>query len=114
MSIKGKDGKTMTDEQVLAIIEGNAAREAEWQAKLDAKELERVKAVAAAAKPQAEAENCEMELRGSILTIVIDLAHRAGLSASGKTTTVASTHGNRTFLTPDGQKVKVGVNAFAA
>jgi hypothetical protein len=39
-------------------------------------------------------ENVTMQVKGSKLTIEIDLDHRGGKSTSGKTTRIASTEGN--------------------
>ncbi|HJJ31693.1 MAG TPA: hypothetical protein O0X97_05545 [Methanocorpusculum sp.] len=56
-------------------------------------------------------KNVEMEVKGSILTIKVDLSQDFGPSKSGKTIMIGSTLGNkavsRTF--PD---VRVGVNVY--
>ena len=82
-----------------------AAENAELVAKLAAAEA-RIKA-----KPDAlQAEdltNIKYSLDGKILTLVIDLAQEHGLTASGKGTAIASTHGNRMIL-----GCKVGVNVY--
>ena len=54
-------------------------------------------------------ENISYFVENDILTITIDLKHRGGLSASGKTLRVASTNGNKPI---DGTPVILGVNAY--
>lgn len=39
-------------------------------------------------------QNVNMTVKGNILTITIDLSQRNGRSTSGKTISIASTHGN--------------------
>ena len=50
-------------------------------------------------------------LDGSILTFRIDLAQRHGMSSGGKSTTVATCHGNRT-IRYNGEEIEIGTNAF--
>ena len=40
------------------------------------------------------AKNVEMEVKGNILTVKVDLSKTFGKSGSGKTTIIASTEGN--------------------
>ena len=54
-------------------------------------------------------ENIEMEVNGNILTIKVDLSKRGAVSASGKSVTVASTHGNMAI---PGTEVKAGINIY--
>lgn len=54
-------------------------------------------------------ENIKMEVKGTILTMVIDLSKRGKVSASGKSTMIASTGGN---VTIPGTNLKIGVNAY--
>ncbi len=53
-------------------------------------------------------ENIAATLDGSKLTLVIDLDKRLRRSASGKTTLVATTGGNRTQI----QGVNIGINLY--
>ena len=53
--------------------------------------------------------NIQHSLKGSILTLTIDLSKRGGPSASGKSFLVASTHGNQQIA-----GVRIGVNAYAS
>ena len=53
--------------------------------------------------------NIEATITGTKLTIVIDLEQRHGISASGKSTIVATTSGNKTV---PGTNVKIGLNAY--
>jgi hypothetical protein len=54
-------------------------------------------------------DNVQYSLKGDVLTLVIDLAHRGPRSASGKTTRVASTQGNKVI---PGTEVALGLNAY--
>jgi len=54
-------------------------------------------------------KNVETKLVGNILTITVDVSKDFGPSASGKTTTVASTQGNVSV-----GSVKVGLNVYKA
>lgn len=44
--------------------------------------------------PQPVGTNVEMDVKGTVLTITVDLAKSFGPSASGKTIVIASTKGN--------------------
>ena len=52
-------------------------------------------------------QNIEATLNGTILTLTIDTSKTFGLSASGKTTTVASSRGNQKI-----GDVVVGLNVY--
>lgn len=54
-------------------------------------------------------ENVEIKVTGTKAVITIDLAHRGGTSASGKTVRVASTNGNQRI---PGTDVTLGLNAY--
>jgi len=54
--------------------------------------------------------NIAAEVKDNKLTLVIDLEHRGGRSKSGKTTLVATSHGN--IEVPNSDGVKIGINAF--
>jgi len=56
-------------------------------------------------------KNVKASVKGSILTLTIDLAEKGETSASGKSLVVASTHGNVELK--DAPGVKVGLNIFA-
>jgi hypothetical protein len=53
-------------------------------------------------------ENIKGKLAGNILTLTIDLSHRAHKSASGKSDIVATTGGNMDL----GNGIKLGVNCY--
>jgi len=53
--------------------------------------------------------NISIEVKGDKAIITIDLAHRAGLSSSGKSVIVASTGGN---VPIPGTNVILGLNAY--
>jgi len=55
--------------------------------------------------------NVKLEVKGNLLTITVDLAQEHGLSASGKSTTIANTGGNVTVPYAGGE-VKVGLNVY--
>jgi hypothetical protein len=55
-------------------------------------------------------KNVVMNIDGDILTIKIDLSKRFGLSASQKTTIIASTGGN--IPVPDNDEIKIGINVY--
>lgn len=55
-------------------------------------------------------ENVTMRTEGTKLIVEIDLSRRLRPSASGKTTIVASTHGN--VSAPGCPEVKLGINAY--
>ena len=54
--------------------------------------------------------NVTMDVKGTILTLTVDLSKRNGPSASGKTHIVASTQGNAPV--PGQPDIKVGLNVF--
>lgn len=56
------------------------------------------------------AKNVEMSLKGSILTVTVDLSKSFGPSASGKTIIIASTEGN--VDVPGAEHVKAGINLY--
>jgi hypothetical protein len=53
--------------------------------------------------------NIQTSIKGTILTVTLDLSKRFGKSASGKTTIVASTQGN---VAVGDTGVTIGVNAY--
>lgn len=55
-------------------------------------------------------KNVEMQTDGNILHITVDLNKSFGLSASGKTTIVATTKGNQELEGHPG--VKIGLNVY--
>ena len=55
-------------------------------------------------------ENITTDVKGDQLTITVDLAHRGGISKSGKTIRVASSEGNRPVEGTDG--VIAGINIY--
>ena len=55
-------------------------------------------------------DNVTFTVKGTILTITVDLAHDGTPSASGKTDVLASTRGNA--LVPGYPQVRVGVNVY--
>jgi len=55
-------------------------------------------------------ENVQVEVKGSILTIQVDLSQTFGLSSSGKSIIIASSGGN---VSPPGHgDVKIGLNVY--
>lgn len=54
--------------------------------------------------------NTKFAVKGNILTITIDLSQNLGMSATGKSQMVASTHGNVLVEGTDG--LTVGLNAY--
>ena len=54
-------------------------------------------------------ENVQIEIKDGKAIIIIDLAHRGGLSSSGKSVIVATTSGN---VTIPGSEVVLGLNAY--
>ena len=52
--------------------------------------------------------NCHMRIEGNMLHITVDLSQTVGLSASGKSTVIATTAGNKDI----GQGIKVGLNIY--
>lgn len=57
-------------------------------------------------------KNIEYDLKGSKLTIVIDVSKENGTSTTGKSTTVATTSGNKVIALPGGGQVSLGVNCY--
>ena len=55
-------------------------------------------------------KNVDMKVQGDKLIITVDLAKSFGLSASGKSVTIATTAGN--VPVPGREEVKVGVNIY--
>ena len=55
-------------------------------------------------------KNISMTVKGSTLTITVDLSKEFGLSKSKKTTIIASTEGNVSI--PDKADIKVGLNIY--
>jgi hypothetical protein len=55
-------------------------------------------------------QNVKTEVKGSILTITVDLSQRHGPSSSGKTIIVATTSGNARV--PGHDAVRFGLNVF--
>jgi hypothetical protein len=55
-------------------------------------------------------KNVKFEVKGTTLTITVDLAKNCGPSKSGKSTIVASTQGNISL--PENPEVKVGLNIY--
>jgi len=56
-------------------------------------------------------ENVKFTLDGKMLLVEIDLAHRGGLSATGKTKRIASTLGNVT-IPKCNEAIKIGINCY--
>jgi len=54
--------------------------------------------------------NCNMEVKGNIMTITVDLSKRYGLSKSGKTIMIATTSGN--VSAPENPEIKIGLNIY--
>lgn len=54
--------------------------------------------------------NCEMDVKGNILTIKVDISKTFGLSSSGKTTIIASSKGN--ISVPEHEDIKIGLNVY--
>ena len=55
--------------------------------------------------------NMELSVSGDTLTITVDLSKTFGVSASGKSVTVASSQGN---VTIPGTDIKLGLNVYKA
>lgn len=55
--------------------------------------------------------NVKTAVKGNILTITVDLSERHGPSASGKTTTIASTQGNQKLDAPH-SGISFGLNVY--
>ena len=57
-------------------------------------------------------KNVRIEVKGSMLTITVDLTKSLGASKSGKSDMVASTEGNQRVKGDDGQVIVVGLNVY--
>ena len=57
-------------------------------------------------------KNVKTTIKGSILTVEIDLSKDLGPSSSGKTTLVGTTSGNVALAGPGGVQFKLGVNCY--
>jgi hypothetical protein len=55
-------------------------------------------------------KNIQMSVKDDVLTITVKLSERHGKSASGKTTVIASTLGNKPV--PGYENIVLGVNAY--
>jgi hypothetical protein len=55
-------------------------------------------------------KNVEIKVDGNKLMLIVDLSQEFGLSASGKSITVASTEGN--VSVPGYEEVKIGLNVY--
>ena len=56
-------------------------------------------------------QNVKMSVKGTKLTIEVDLSQRNGKSASGKTTIIASTQGNQA-IPGDSSGAIIGLNVY--
>jgi hypothetical protein len=54
--------------------------------------------------------NVKLSVKGSILTIEVDLSKRGNRSASGKSIQIASTGGN--IAVPEFPDIKIGLNVY--
>jgi len=57
-------------------------------------------------------KNVQVAVKGSILTLTVDMSKTFGPSASGKTTIISSTEGNQKLATIGGKDVTVGLNVY--
>ena len=57
-------------------------------------------------------ENIAVTLKGSIMTLTVDLDQNSGLSSTKKNVLVGTSRGNRTLCTYKGKKIKAGLNIF--
>ena len=55
-------------------------------------------------------KNVDLKVTGDKLVITVDLSKSFGLSASGKSTTIATTAGN--VSVPGREEVKIGLNIY--
>lgn len=55
-------------------------------------------------------QNIKMSQKGDVLTIEIDTSKRGGVSASGKSLSIASTGGNVSL--PNNPEIKIGINCY--
>jgi len=58
------------------------------------------------------AVNVDVEQKDTKLIITIDTSKEYGASKSGKSTTIASTLGNKVVAMPNGEQVTVGLNVY--
>ncbi len=56
-------------------------------------------------------QNITYTIKGDVLTMVVDLSQDQGLTPTGKSHGIASSHGNQTVV-HGGKVVKVGVNVY--
>ena len=56
--------------------------------------------------------NVDLAVKGTILTITVDLSKAGTESTSGKSLTIGSTHGNAAVADSQGNQYKVGVNVY--
>jgi hypothetical protein len=65
-------------------------------------------------KLEDKSQNCKMVVKGSILTITIDLTKNFGVSSSGKSEIVATTSGNMDLGAIDTgvTGIKLGINCY--
>lgn len=57
-------------------------------------------------------KNVQLETKGTLLIITVDMSKEFGRSASGKTTIIASTEGNQAVDGPKGDRLMVGLNVY--
>lgn len=55
-------------------------------------------------------QNCDMVVKGNVLTITVDLGANLGQSSTGKSQIVATTGGNVEVVGTDG--IKIGLNIY--
>lgn len=55
-------------------------------------------------------QNITVEVEGDILTLKIDMSKEEGKSGSGKSTVIASTHGN--VIIPNSNNAMLGLNLY--
>lgn len=57
-------------------------------------------------------KNVKASIKGTVLTLEIDLATRHGVSGSGKSEVIATTEGNQALEDPRFKDVKFGLNVY--
>jgi Fe-S cluster assembly ATPase SufC len=57
--------------------------------------------------------NVAVKVEGNKILVEMDLSAKGEVSASGKSTVIASSKGNQTIAVVDGKVFKLGVNLFA-
>jgi len=57
-------------------------------------------------------KNIQVAVKGSILTLTVDLSKTQGQSASGKSTMIATTEGNQKVTKFGGKDVSLGLNLY--